>query len=657
MRPILPARGRTAAATALILILLGLAGCGGAPEQPAEPVPLPQPEVAPLPPDEISLELPPSAWSDTFRRAEEALSRFEWMLAGDILDELPDEPVADGAFSAPATTYPGATPAATYPGSAPADSYPGRPAAPSPYGDIAGIDAAAPVPALTPDDRVYRGYLEARIDYVRGDQAAALTRLEALQRPGINPALEYRARTLRRHILSLSGDYLASARLTDLMLRTAPGEHRPALRRGIWHDLQRQDEAALRDALAAAADPQWRGWLELSLLGRGSVAEVPADLAQWRYDNPEHPAAEAPPGGLGYLEQAAPANRVALLLPLSGRLAPAGKAVLDGYLAAWFAARADGIASHSVITLDLTRYGSVREAYDDALAQGAGLVVGPLSKSAVEELAAQPIRPLPVLALNRSNGELPAGNTALVQLALAPEDEAQGIAEYAYGRGARRALVIRPEGAWGDKMEQALRRRWDALGGTIANTVSYQDREAYSGVVKSGLGLEASEARARNIRDILATKVEFNARRRQDLDAIFLLSRSGAEARSIKPLLAFHYAGAVPVYAPSSIYSGIPDPKNRDLDGINLVEMPWLLGASPELRVALAAGGTGSDSYTRLNALGADAFLLQSRFVQLQAGPDALIRGHTGLLTMDPALQIQRELWPATFDGGDLRAR
>ena len=94
MRPILPARGRTAAATALILILLGLAGCGGAPEQPAEPVPLPQPEVAPLPPDEISLELPPSAWSDTFRRAEEALSRFEWMLAGDILDELPDEPVA-----------------------------------------------------------------------------------------------------------------------------------------------------------------------------------------------------------------------------------------------------------------------------------------------------------------------------------------------------------------------------------------------------------------------------------------------------------------------------------------------------------------------------------------------------------------------------------
>ena len=80
-----------------------------------------------------------------------------------------------------------------------------------------------------------------------------------------------------------------------------------------------------------------------------------------------------------------------------------------------------------------------------------------------------------------------------------------------------------------------------------------------------------------------------------------------------------------------------------------------IVGSSPELRVAIAAGDTGSDSYTRLNALGADAFLLQSRFMQLQAGPDALVRGHTGLLTMDPQLQIRRDLPLATFDGGAIK--
>jgi outer membrane PBP1 activator LpoA protein len=73
--------------------------------------------------------------------------------------------------------------------------------------------------------------------------------------------------------------------------------------------------------------------------------------------------------------------------------------------------------------------------------------------------------------------------------------------------------------------------------------------------------------------------------------------------------------------------------------------------------VAIAAGDTDSDNYTRLNALGADAFLLQSRFRQLQAGADALLRGDTGLLSMDPQLRIHRELSLATFDGGDLTAQ
>ena len=154
---------------------------------------------------------------------------------------------------------------------------------------------------------------------------------------------------------------------------------------------------------------------------------------------------------------------------------------------------------------------------------------------------------------------------------------------------------------------------------------------------------------------MLATNIEFTARRRADIDAVFLLARSGEDARSLKPLLAFHYAGDLPVFATSSIYSGIPDRRDRDLDGIQLVEIPWLLGSNPGARVAIAAGDTGSDSYTRLNALGADAFLLQYRFSQLGGGADALLRGDTGLLSLDPALRVRRETRLATFDGGVLK--
>jgi outer membrane PBP1 activator LpoA protein len=155
---------------------------------------------------------------------------------------------------------------------------------------------------------------------------------------------------------------------------------------------------------------------------------------------------------------------------------------------------------------------------------------------------------------------------------------------------------------------------------------------------------------------MLATNIEFTPRRRKDPDVIFLLSQNGGEARSIKPLLAFHHAGRVPVYSLPSINNGVTDARNRDLNGIYLVEIPWLLGGNPSLRVAIAAGNTGSDQYARLNALGADAYLLQSNFYRLQSGPDALILGSTGLLSLDPDLKIRRALSRARFDGGTAQA-
>jgi hypothetical protein len=231
------------------------------------------------------------------------------------------------------------------------------------------------------------------------------------------------------------------------------------------------------------------------------------------------------------------------------------------------------------------------------------------------------------------------------------------VAELAFGRGARKALIITPAGEWGKKVDAALRERWTTLGGTVVSDATYSSYDDYSSSVKSALSLDASEQRARDIRTVMNTNIEFTPRRRQDLDVVFLLSQNGPEARSIKPLLAFHYAGNLPVYALSSIYSGVPNERNQDLNGIQLVEIPWLLGASPELRVALATGDTNSGNYTRLNALGADAYLVQSEFRRLQGGADALIRGNIGLLSMDPSLSIKRELSPATFDAGVLKAQ
>ncbi len=602
MRQNLTSRFPRVAQLGISLVLLGLWGCGSEPVKTPEPEPTPpvveqQPPVAPV---RDTLTLPPSAYSAQFLKADELLAANQWMAASEVL-------------------------------------------------------ATIPVTGRSPSDGVYMVYMQARIDYIRGEQGQALALLDSLNYAGIDPAQRYRILNLRRYILQMSGDYIESARLGDEVLRLAPAADAPALKRSIWRDLQRIDTGQLQEAAVAAADRRWQDWLELALLSRAPLATQMQSLPQWLQNNPQHPAANPLPGGLGYLLNPPPGSqKVALILPLSGRLAPAGRAVRDGYLANYYASRDSGAPPIEVSVLDQDSFGSASAAYDAALAQGASIVVGPLSKQAVAELNSRADRTIPVLALNRLDGEevTAPGNSALVQFALAPEDEARDIATLAFGQGARTALIMRPAGEWGSKVAEALIERWQALGGNIANSVTYNGREDYSDSVKDALGIPASEQRAQEVGGIFGSRLEFNARRRQDVDAIFLLSSNGAEARSLKPLLAFHYAASVPVYAISSIYSGITDPRDRDLDGVRLVEMPWLLGGSAELRNTLAAGST--DSYTRLNALGADAFLVQSQFLRLQAGADALFLGNTGLLSMDPQLQIERELTPAEFDDGEV---
>ena len=585
-------------ATVLLLAALMLQACGSAPtgEQATEQ---PQTTTTPLvDPGITNLTLPPSRYSAEFSVAGAALANQDWMSASTALAPLDAEP-------------------------------------------------------LSSEDQAYREYLFARIDHVRGDSRSAGSRLAALDRPGLHPAIAYRVYNFQRHLLDLQREYLTNARLGVRIMAMAPTADHPALKRSIWRDLQRCDKEELSAARAQASDQTWLGWLDLALIAGQPGTLLAAELPSWQASYPGHPAGEPLPGGLEYLVNPTPAaNQVALVLPLSGRLAPAGKAIRDGYLANYFQARTTGAAPAEIHVIDSDLFANASDAYNEAVQQGAQLVVGPLSKTAVTELAQLPNRQVPVLALNRIESAAAPGGAALVQMSLAPEDEARQLAQLAFGNDARRALILRPAGTWGDKMESSLAEHWRALGGSVAQSISYTGQDDYSAGVKSGLGIEASEQRRRKVRDMLASNVEFTPRRREDLDAIFMLSRNPGEARAIKPLLAFHYAGALPVYASSSVYGGRNDSRNKDLDGTTIVDLPWLMGSNSELRQSL--NGANSDSYTRLNALGADAYLLQSRLGQLRAGPDALIAGDTGLLSMNPKLQMERALPAAVFDDDQL---
>ena len=83
--------------------------------------------------------------------------------------------------------------------------------------------------------------------------------------------------------------------------------------------------------------------------------------------------------------------------------------------------------------------------------------------------------------------------------------------------------------------------------------------------------------------------------------------------------------------------------------------MAWI-GAGSALCAAVIARSTRLGVLlTAIGAFASNAYLLQRSFSQLQAGPDALIAGNTGLLQLDPALRLKREATAAQFDRGKVR--
>src|SRR5690606_31300230 len=168
--------------------------------------------------------------------------------------------------------------------------------------------------------------------------------------------------------------------------------------------------------------------------------------------------------------------------------------------------------------------------------------------------------------------------------------------------------------------------------------------------------VDQSEARAQQLKRILGKNFEFEPRRRKDIDFIYLIA-SPEQARQLKPLINFYFANNLPVYAGSQIYSGEPSPeKDRDLDGIEFCDIPWMLDKPDALKQSmLAAWPDANPRYFRLNALGADAYRLQSRLHLLANVPGAGLFGATGTLTISDHNRIQRGLAWASIKNGKVK--
>src|SRR5690606_7611138 len=112
-------------------------------------------------------------------------------------------------------------------------------------------------------------------------------------------------------------------------------------------------------------------------------------------------------------------------------------------------------------------------AYEQAVEDGADLIVGPLDKDNVAELSLLPELPVPLLTLNYTDSLPPQGLDGLYQFGLAVEDEARQAARQAFLEGHRFALVLVPSQDWSERSATSFIDEWNRLGGTIVHSSQF----------------------------------------------------------------------------------------------------------------------------------------------------------------------------------------
>lgn len=400
-------------------------------------------------------------------------------------------------------------------------------------------------------------------------------------------------------------------------------------------------------------------WLDLAALVKKSKNpfRLGNQLASWRERNPNNTIRDEVFSALApqQTDEQIKIENIALLLPLSGPFEKPASAIRDGFLASYYAE--DTLENRPTIRIynSAAKNMSILETYQQALDEGANIVVGPLRKKAIRTLALNGNIQTPTLVLNQLE-ELDYYTENLYQFALSPEQEARQAAKRAWLDGHNRAAIIYPKNKWGNRVLTAFKDEWEKFGGEIVSENSYNSKKNdFSKPIKSLLAIDKSYERKRSISKLLRTKLRFDARRRQDIDFIFMATFP-RQARLIPPQLKFFHAGGLPIYATSHSFSGkINRKKDRDLNGVIVGDMPWTLTGPENNNTKLQIyrlWPNKSKKYNRFYAFGSDTYHILRYLNWLRSNSLSLLEGETGKLHMNESNQILRELSWAKFKNG-----
>lgn len=459
--------------------------------------------------------------------------------------------------------------------------------------------------------------------------------LQLTTQPNISvpPALQLRLLELRSQSMQQTGDFWGAARTRVEMDGQLSGLDQAQNRKQIVSLLTQLGIDPLKQR-AAAMQPSDRmlPWVNEALTQLGVAVAHPAPALE------QEVGTMLPGEGANVREGFKMPTRVALLLPTSGNLASAGTAIREGFFAAYADSSRNHMPRPPVRVYDSagTTAGAIK-AYQQAVDDGAQLVIGPLTRGEVSALFGLPQLPVPLLALNHPDDKsLPASGVS--EFGLLPETEGAQAADHMAEAGVLNAFVIVSGDDFAQRAAKSFKAELEARGGKVAGTGNLTGTGVNFASTISGLGMPTDTG------DASANK-----------DSGIFISMRPQQARLLLPQLRLARVN-LPVVGTSHIYAGVDDAgANRDLEGVEFCDSPWLFDVQPGLPnhgdiagQLPAARGTSA----RLFAFGMDAWNLAPYIDWLRAHPGSYLPGASGQLTSDQFGRIRRVLVWAKFQDG-----
>ncbi|TQI82387.1 hypothetical protein FHU10_2636 [Serratia fonticola] len=475
-----------------------------------------------------------------------------------------------------------------------------------------------------------------------------------------------------------------------------------------WQTLLGLKPADMNSLVINANENVLQGWLDLLRVyqeNRQDPDLLKAGIKDWQNRYPQNPAAKSLPTQLNQVLNftQASTSHIALLLPLNGQAKVFADAIQQGFNAAQSGIaltapapqptnnpdqstpaagiNANGAVSTSAPVADSAPVTAAQPAppapvtpapatggqvkvYDTTsqplpalLAQaqqdGATLVVGPLLKADVDQLASTPTT-LNVLALNQP--EQPKDSPNICYFALSPEDEARDAARHIWEQQKRQPLLLIPRGSFGDRIAKAFTEEWQKLGGQtvlqqgIGSTGELRQMVNSGGIRISGTPVTVQAPVQQSVTiaglTIPAPPSDIPTATGGSIDAVYIVATQD-QLTLIKPMIDMTTSSRSKpaLFASSRSYQAGAGPDFRlEMEGLQFSDIPLLAGANPQLQQQASAKFRNDYSLVRLYAMGMDAWTLANHFAEMHQLPGFQVSGTTGVLTSSPNCVITRKL-------------